>query len=151
MAGHVDDPGVGERIGTWVRAAAGWHDAHSLRVVRFGDNMRDVAVTEGDKVVEAQVQLGFSVDGHGIGDLVAASSAASREIVEALLTDYADQYELAAELRPGGARRTRSLRPLGSKPDCARSSMNTVVMRSPTPSRICTACRSSRELRHSGS
>jgi len=104
VAGHVDDPGVGERIGTWVRAAAGWHEAHSLRVVRFGDNMRDVAVTDGDKV-EAQVQLGFSVDGHGIGDLVAASSAASREIVEALLTDYADQYELAAELRPGGARR----------------------------------------------
>ena len=75
-----------------------------MRVVRFGDNMRDVAVTDGDKV-EAQVQLGFSVDGHGVGDLVAASSAAPPEIVEALLTDYADQYELAAELRPGGARR----------------------------------------------
>ena len=104
VAGHVDDPGVGERIGTWVRAAAGWHEAHSLRVVRFGDNMRDVAVTDGDKV-EAQVQLGFSVDGHGVGDLVAASSAAPPEIVEALLADYADQYELAAELRPGGARR----------------------------------------------
>jgi hypothetical protein len=87
VAGHVDDPGVGERIGTWVRAASGWHEAHSLRVVRFGDNMRDVAVTDGDKV-EAQVQVGFSVDGHGVGDLVAASSAAPPDVVEALLTDY---------------------------------------------------------------
>ena len=99
VAGHVDDPGVGERIGTWVRAAAGWHEAHSLRVVRFGDNMRDVAVTDGDKV-EAQVQLGFSVDGHGVGDLVAASSAAPPEIVEALLTDYADAVRARCRASP---------------------------------------------------
>jgi L-arabinose isomerase len=104
VAGHVSDPAVGERIGTWARAACGWHEAHALRVTRFGDNMRDVAVTDGDKV-EAQIQFGFSVNGYGVGDLVEATHAVPPEAIDALLEDYERQYDLTAELRPGGARR----------------------------------------------
>jgi L-arabinose isomerase len=104
VAGHVSDPTVGERIGTWSRAACGWQEARLLRVARFGDNMRDVAVTEGDKV-EAQIRFGFSVNGYGIGDLADASRATPADVVEALLADYEEQYELVEALRPGGARR----------------------------------------------
>jgi L-arabinose isomerase len=104
VAGHVSDPAVGERIGTWSRAACGWQEARLLRVARFGDNMRDVAVTEGDKV-EAQIRFGFSVSGYGIGDLADASRGASAGVVDALLSDYDEQYDLAESLRPGGARR----------------------------------------------
>ena len=57
-------------FGVWTRAACAWHDAQRLKIARFGDNMREVAVTEGDKV-EAQMQLGYSVNGYGVGDLVA--------------------------------------------------------------------------------
>ena len=64
-------PAVAARLGSWARAAVGWHEAHQLRIARFGDNMREVAVTEGDKV-EAQARLGFSVNGYGVDDLVAA-------------------------------------------------------------------------------
>ena len=87
VAGHVSDPAVGERIGTWSRAACGWHEARLLRVARFGDNMRDVAVTEGDKV-EAQIRFGFSVNGYGIGDLAEAMRGAPADVVDALLSDY---------------------------------------------------------------
>jgi L-arabinose isomerase len=104
VAGHVSDPAVGERVGTWCRAACGWQEARTLRVARFGDNMRDVAVTDGDKV-EAQIQLGFSVNGYGVGDLAEASRGAPSGAVEALLGEYEAQYELAPELRAGGARR----------------------------------------------
>jgi L-arabinose isomerase len=68
VVGHWRDPAVAARVGAWTRAAAGWHEAQSLRVARFGDNMREVAVTEGDKV-EAQIRLGVSVNGYGVGAL----------------------------------------------------------------------------------
>src|SRR3954468_1792822 len=71
IVGHWEDPVVAAKLGSWCRAAAGWHEAHRLRIARFGDNMREVAVTEGDKV-EAQARLGFSVNGFGVADLVAA-------------------------------------------------------------------------------
>src|SRR5438477_5053862 len=74
VAGHVSDPAVVHRIGVWARAAAGWADLRSLRLVRFGDNMRDVAVTEGDKVA-AQATFGASVNTYGVNDLVAAVDA----------------------------------------------------------------------------
>ena len=67
VVGHWRDPQVAARIGVWARAAAGWREAQALRVARFGDNMRDVAVTEGDKV-EAQIRFGVSVNGYGVGD-----------------------------------------------------------------------------------
>jgi L-arabinose isomerase len=104
VAGHVSDPAVAERIGVWMRAAAGWREAQSLRVARFGDNMRDVAVTEGDKV-EAEMTFGISVNGYGVNDLVAAVDAASDVDVDLLVAEYDEAYEMAPELQPGGARR----------------------------------------------
>jgi L-arabinose isomerase len=104
VAGHWQDPTVAARIGTWTRAAAGWREAHLLSVARFGDNMREVAVTEGDKV-EAQVRLGVSVNGYGVGVLRDAVDATSDAEVDRLVTAYEDAYELAPELRADGARR----------------------------------------------
>src|SRR5690348_15477226 len=69
VVGHWTDPAVAGRIGAWARAACGWHELQRLEVARFGDNMRQVAVTEGDKV-EAQMRLGVSVNGYGVDDLV---------------------------------------------------------------------------------
>jgi L-arabinose isomerase len=100
--------GTLERIGRWARAACGWHEAGRLRVARFGDNMREVAVTEGDKV-EAQIRLGISVSGYGVGDLAAAVDTAPQEAVDALVADYEERYELAGELAAGGARRSSLL------------------------------------------
>ena len=71
VVGHWEDPRVPDRIGAWARAACGWHEAHHLRVARFGDNMRHVADTEGDKV-EAQIRLGVTVNGFPLSDLTEA-------------------------------------------------------------------------------
>ena len=69
VVGHWQDPEVQAGLGTWARAACAWHDAQGARFARFGDNMREVAVTEGDKV-NAQMRLGYGVYGYGVGDLV---------------------------------------------------------------------------------
>ena len=69
VVGFWKDPDVVAQLATWMRAACAWDDAQNMKVARFGDNMRQVAVTEGDKV-EAQIRLGYSVNGYGIGDLV---------------------------------------------------------------------------------
>ncbi|WP_055479191.1 L-arabinose isomerase [Sphaerimonospora mesophila] len=103
VAGHVSDPSVAARIATWARAAAGRAEVASLRLARFGDNMRDVAVTEGDKV-EAQLRFGVSVNTYGVNDLVAAVDAASDADVSALVKEYADLYRVAPELLAGGER-----------------------------------------------
>ena len=104
VAGHASDPEVRERIGSWARAAAGFHEAHTLKLARFGDNMRDVAVTEGDKV-EAQLRLGVSVNTYGVNDLVAAVDGASPSDVDAMLAEYDAAYAVVSELAEGGARR----------------------------------------------
>ncbi len=104
VVGHWQDPYVADRIGAWSRAACGWHEAHHLRVARFGDNMRQVAVTEGDKV-EAQIRLGAAVNGYGVADLVADVVAAPDSAVDALVSAYDDEYEMASELAAGGERR----------------------------------------------
>jgi len=103
VVGHWQDPAVGARIGSWARAACGWHEAQHLRVARFGDNMRDVAVTEGDKV-EAQIRLGVSINGYGVSDLAAAVRAVPEAAVDALVEAYATDYDVAAEVGPDGAR-----------------------------------------------
>jgi L-arabinose isomerase len=100
VAGHASDPAVAARVGAWARAAAGYADMRSLRLVRFGDNMRDVAVTEGDKV-EAQLRFGVSVNTYGVNDLVAAVDATADSDVDALVQEYEDAYEVAPELRAG--------------------------------------------------
>jgi L-arabinose isomerase len=106
--GHASDPTVADRVGGWARAAAGWHTAQHLKLARFGDNMRDVAVTEGDKV-EAQLRFGVSVNTWGINDLVAVVESCSEQRVDDLVAEYQDVYQVAAELRPGGERH-RALR-----------------------------------------
>ena len=104
VVGHWRDPVTLERIGRWARAACGWQEAGRLRVARIGDNMRHVAVTEGDKV-EAALRLGFSVDGFGVGDLVDAMDGVAPEAVADLLADYEQRYDVVPELRHDGARR----------------------------------------------
>ncbi|MBV6699691.1 L-arabinose isomerase [Kitasatospora aureofaciens] len=103
VAGHVSDPTVAARAGAWARAAAGRAELRGLKLARFGDNMRDVAVTEGDKV-EAQRRFGVSVNTYGVNDLVAAVDAAEDADVTALAKEYEDSYRLAPELRAGGER-----------------------------------------------
>ncbi|MEE6258722.1 L-arabinose isomerase [Plantactinospora sonchi] len=103
VAGHVSDPRTVERIDGWARAAAGVTHLRGLRLARFGDNMRDVAVTEGDKV-EAELRFGFSVNTYGVNDLVAAVDAVEDRTVDALVAEYADAYRLAPELARGGER-----------------------------------------------
>ena len=105
IAGHWQDPEVVERINIWSRAAAGWHDWQGAKFPRLGDNMRQVAVTEGDKV-EAQMQFGYSVNGYGIGDLVAHIDRVGGSQVDELVHLYEDQYELVPTLRKGGAQHT---------------------------------------------
>jgi L-arabinose isomerase len=104
VAGHWQDASVHERIGVWTRAARGWAEAQTLSVARFGDNMRQVAVTEGDKV-DAEISLGFAVNGYGVGDLVELLPDEKAESVQRLLGDYDERYRVADELRPGGERR----------------------------------------------
>ncbi|MEU3397211.1 L-arabinose isomerase [Streptomyces filamentosus] len=103
VAGHVSAPDVVDRIAGWARAATGRAELTTLKLARFGDNMRDVAVTEGDKV-EAQLRFGVSVNTYGVNDLVAAVDAADESTVTSLVKEYQDLYALAPELRPGGER-----------------------------------------------
>lgn len=104
IAGHWSEPGVQAGLGGWSRAAAAWNDWQSARIARFGDNMREVAVTEGDKVA-AQIKFGFAVNGYGVGDLVRAVSQVADAAIDRLAAEYDDAYAVAPELRPGGARR----------------------------------------------
>jgi L-arabinose isomerase len=103
VAGHVSDPSVAARVGAWCRAAIGRDKLRSLRLVRFGDNMRNVAVTEGDKV-EAERRFGVSVNTFGVNDLVGAVEEAADADVDALVADYDDAYRVAPALRSGGDR-----------------------------------------------
>ena len=103
VAGHVSDPVVSRRVGTWCRAAMGWRELQSLKLVRFGDNMRDVAVTEGDKV-GAQIQLGVSVNTYSVNDLVAAVDGVPDTDVDTVVDEYQQTYEVAAALQTGGDR-----------------------------------------------
>ena len=103
VVGHWQDPEVVARIAAWTRAARAWHDWQGAKFVRFGDNMRQVAVTEGDKV-SAEMRFGFSVDGHGVGDLVGVLQSVPDSAVNSLCAEYADTYSLAPALAKSGAR-----------------------------------------------
>jgi L-arabinose isomerase len=102
VAGHWQDKIVLERIGIWARAAAGWHEWQGAKFVRFGDNMRQVAVTEGDKL-EAELIFGYSVNTHGVGDLVKLINSTTNASIEKLCTEYAANYKLSNSLKRGGA------------------------------------------------
>lgn len=103
VVGHTAHAGTNARIGTWARAAAGWHGVQNLKLARFGDNMRNVAVTEGDKT-EAELRFGVSVNTWGVNDLVERVDAAPAAEVDALVAEYEDLYDVAPELRAGGER-----------------------------------------------
>ena len=103
VVGHWGDDEVQGEIGVWARAACAWADAQGAKIARFGDNMRDVAVTEGDKV-QAQIQLGYDVYGYGVGDLVRLVNEATETEVDHLVQTYLDEYDVAEELRPDGTR-----------------------------------------------
>ena len=103
VAGHAGDPELVRRVDGWIRAAAGRDHLDGLRLARFGDNMRDVAVTEGDKV-EAELRFGVSVNTYGVNDLVARVDAVADADVDTLVAEYADSYRLAPELQRGGDR-----------------------------------------------
>jgi L-arabinose isomerase len=103
VVGHASNPAVAAQIGTWTRAASGWAAIRSLKLARFGDNMRYVAVTEGDKT-EAEIRFGLSVNTWGVNDLVEAVEAASESQVDALVADYEELYDVVPELRKGAAR-----------------------------------------------
>jgi L-arabinose isomerase len=101
VVGHWQDEEVQSELGAWARAAAAWADWQGARIARFGDNMREVAVTEGDKV-EAQIRLGYSVNGYGVGDLVKVVNDASDADVKKMTQAYLSEYEVSPELKPGG-------------------------------------------------
>jgi len=104
VVGHWEDPYVHDRIAAWSRASAGWREAQHLRVARFGDNMRQVADTEGDKV-EAQIRFGVAVNGYPVTELADAAHTAPDDAVDELLDVYDAAYEVEPALRPDGARR----------------------------------------------
>ncbi len=104
VVGHWEDIEVQERVASWQRAATGVHEMRNLKVARLGDNMRQVAVTEGDKV-EAQIRFGMEVNGFGIGEIVARLGQVSDAEVDRLTAEYDQQYDMAASLRPDGAHR----------------------------------------------
>jgi len=102
IVGHWEDGAVLGQIGAWCRVAAGWHDWQGARFVRFGDNMRFVAVTDGDKV-EAELKFGYSVNTHGVGDLVKVINEISDAETDKLIGEYEDKYAVVDSLRKGGA------------------------------------------------
>jgi len=112
VVGFWKDAEVHAELGTWVRAAVAWHDSQNLKVVRFGDNMRKVAVTEGNKVT-AEIKLGYAVNGYGVGDLEEHVQNAGDREVDCLTAEYDGRYDVTEPLRPGGSRR-------GSLRDAAR-------------------------------
>jgi len=101
VVGHWREEDVQERIGVWARAAAAWYDFQGGRFVRFGDNMREVAVTEGDKV-EAQIRFGISVNTYGVGDIVKVINDVADADIDKLVTEYDELYAIAADGKKDG-------------------------------------------------
>ena len=104
VVGYWEDPASLDKINVWARAAAAWDDWQQAKFVRFGDNMRNVAVTEGDKV-EAEIKFGYSVNTYGIGDLVSVINDISDQQIDQLLAIYESEYLLADSLQKNGAQR----------------------------------------------
>ena len=104
IAGFWQDQDVQDELATWTRAACAWHDAQTLKIARFGDNMRDVAVTEGDKIA-AKIRLGYSVCGYGVGDLVDRIEKVAEDEVDHILAEYEAAYILSEPLRSEGKQR----------------------------------------------
>jgi L-arabinose isomerase len=102
VVGHWEDVHVQQRLEVWMRAAAGWHDWQGAKFCRFGDNMRQVAVTEGDKV-EAEIKFGYSVNGFGIGDLTKVINQVSDSEITSLVNQYDEKYAVTSSMKKNGA------------------------------------------------
>ena len=100
VVGHWQNEKVVQQTSIWTRAASAWHDWQQAKFVRFGDNMRYVAVTEGDKV-EAEIKFGYSVNTHGVGDLVKVVNETSDKEIDKLVKEYEETYNVVASLRKG--------------------------------------------------
>lgn len=105
VVGHWKDEEVVERIAIWTRVAAAWQETQTMHIARFGDNMRQVAVTEGDKVA-AQIQFGYSVNGFGMGDLVERIAAVSKQQIDQTVGEYMDTYKVMQSLHKKGKQHT---------------------------------------------
>lgn len=105
VVGHWQDETVHKNLSVWMRAAAGWHDWQGARFCRFGDNMRQVAVTDGDKV-EAEIKFGYAVNGYGIGDLVHVIHEVADADITNLVSEYEAKYKVVTSLRKGGDNHT---------------------------------------------
>lgn len=101
VVGHWQDPAAQTKIAVWMRVAAAWADAQDMRIIRFGDQMNNVAVTDGDKV-EAEMRLGYHVDYYPIADLVAVQDQVTEAEVDALVAEYEKEYDLAPNCQAGG-------------------------------------------------
>ncbi len=104
IVGYWQDDNVLAELSSWLRTAVAWQDAQGLKIARFGDNMRQVAVTEGDKV-EAQIRLGYEVNGYSLGDLVAFVNGVKESAVNDLVATYESAYTLAEQLQKSGSQR----------------------------------------------
>nr|WP_073402047.1 L-arabinose isomerase [Bacteroides luti] len=106
VVGHWQDEKAQGKIAVWMRVAAAWADAQDMLIIRFGDNMNNVAVTDGDKV-EAELRLGYHVDYYPIGDLVAVQDTVTDAEIAELVKVYESEYELAANVKEGGKDRNQ--------------------------------------------
>src|SRR5436190_8096505 len=104
VVGHWQDEKVVANVETWLRAACGWHDWQGSKFCRLGDNMRQVAVTEGDKV-EAEIKFGYSVNGFGMGDVVKKINSVTDAEIDKLVKEYEAKYKLSSPLTEKGASR----------------------------------------------
>jgi len=102
IVGHWSSPPVQSKLGAWLRAACAWHEWQGGKVARFGDNMREVAVTEGNKV-SAQIQFGYSVSGYGVGDLAEEVRAVTGAQIDALVDQYRNEYRFPKEATKGSS------------------------------------------------
>ncbi len=122
VVGHASEARVQQRIANWTRAAIGWYTSQNLRVARFGDNMRFVAVTDGDKT-SAQIKFGFSVESYGVNTLVDAVKKVTSNQIDETIAEYVEKYEVAPEILPGGVRH-ESLRYAASQEVALRKIMD---------------------------
>ena len=143
VVGFWQEEQIQERIGIWCRVACAWQDAQTLKIARFGDNMREVAVTDGDKVA-AQIQFGYSVNGYGLGDLAKVMQSIEEKAVDQLVAEYEDSYILSPSLQKNGNQRP-SLR-TAAKIELASGlfSKPATLKATPTLSRIFTVWTNSR-------
>ena len=142
VVGSWRDPDIHSEVAAWTRAACAWHDARQLRIARLGDNMRNVAVTEGDKV-DAQIRLRYCVNGYGIAELVERMGQVNDAELTKLAAEYDQRYAMAEPLRPSGCKRKALLEPQELSLVCDTSLPIPGRTHSPTPLKTSTVCRSS--------